>query len=211
MGGVASEGRTVLFVSHNSASLRALCLRGILLGSGVLLSEGILNDVIDDYLQGFEKKIDGFQEIVTPKISIKNIVLTDNTQKNIEYIDTDTSFNINIYYKITKEGFYGLTLSLLKDSVFIFQTMNNQNTSDEEIKTIGNYLSVGHIPGKLLNDGKYSITINIHERNYTNSTDYNEIFSFNVNDGISVRKNYFGGYRGGIRPLLKWETNRLPE
>jgi hypothetical protein len=110
-----------------------------------------------------------------------------------------------------KEGSYGLTLSLLKDNIIVFQSMNNQGPPEERIKAKGKYVSICQIPGQLLNDGKYSITLNTHEQNYTNSTNYEEIYSFFVTDGVSVRHNYFGGYRGGIRPLLKWETRKLPE
>jgi ABC-type polysaccharide/polyol phosphate transport system ATPase subunit len=43
------EGRTVLFVSHNSSALRALCTRGIVLQGGELVCEGEINQVVSDY------------------------------------------------------------------------------------------------------------------------------------------------------------------
>lgn len=44
------EGRTVLFVSHNMASIRALCKSGILLENGLVKCTGEVNDVVDTYL-----------------------------------------------------------------------------------------------------------------------------------------------------------------
>ena len=46
------EGRTVLFVSHNMASIRALCTRGVLLEKGQIAFRGDINDTVDRYLMG---------------------------------------------------------------------------------------------------------------------------------------------------------------
>ena len=44
------EGRTVLFVSHNMGSVRALCKTGLLLDNGMVSYQGEINDVVDYYL-----------------------------------------------------------------------------------------------------------------------------------------------------------------
>jgi len=45
------EGRTVLFVSHNMASILNLCQKGMLLTNGNLSSYGVINDIIGDYIK----------------------------------------------------------------------------------------------------------------------------------------------------------------
>lgn len=50
MNDVASQGRTVLFVSHNMAALGNLCKKAILLDRGRIVKEGLSNDIIDFYL-----------------------------------------------------------------------------------------------------------------------------------------------------------------
>jgi lipopolysaccharide transport system ATP-binding protein len=50
MGNVVSEGRTVLFVSHNMAAVSALCTRGILIDAGRLELSGSPQEVIERYL-----------------------------------------------------------------------------------------------------------------------------------------------------------------
>jgi lipopolysaccharide transport system ATP-binding protein len=47
---VASEGRTVLFVSHNLTAVSRLCSRSMLLARGTKVTEGPTADVIDRYL-----------------------------------------------------------------------------------------------------------------------------------------------------------------
>ncbi|MBN2466484.1 ABC transporter ATP-binding protein [candidate division WOR-3 bacterium] len=51
MGDVAKGGRTVLFVSHNMASVNNLCNRGVLVTSGRVEMSGPVEDVTRHYLQ----------------------------------------------------------------------------------------------------------------------------------------------------------------
>src|SRR5205807_428324 len=45
----SKQGRTVLFVSHNLAAVRALCTRGLLLADGAVVSNGTIDAVIKKY------------------------------------------------------------------------------------------------------------------------------------------------------------------
>ena len=47
---ISSEGRTVLFVSHNMAAIRSLCARGILLAGGRKIFDGTAGECVDRYL-----------------------------------------------------------------------------------------------------------------------------------------------------------------
>jgi lipopolysaccharide transport system ATP-binding protein len=46
---VSGEGRTVLFVSHNMASVNTLCNRGILMENGAIILDGQVDNVINAY------------------------------------------------------------------------------------------------------------------------------------------------------------------
>jgi lipopolysaccharide transport system ATP-binding protein len=52
MSDVAHEGRTVLFVSHNMAAVRAICTTGLLLTGGRVTNSGPVSEVVDAYLRG---------------------------------------------------------------------------------------------------------------------------------------------------------------
>lgn len=49
LGDVAKDGRTILFVSHNVATLEALCTTGLLFDRGKLLAQGSLGSVLAQY------------------------------------------------------------------------------------------------------------------------------------------------------------------
>lgn len=80
-----SEGRTVLFVSHNMAAVRSLCTHGVLLKNGMVDFIGNIPNTLDHYL-----KIDDSAQ--KEKI-IDNVKYTKNTLKvtRIEINGTDLS------------------------------------------------------------------------------------------------------------------------
>jgi homopolymeric O-antigen transport system ATP-binding protein len=52
MSQVASEGRTILFVSHNMAAIERLCTSALLLREGQIVRAGDTHDVVEAYLGG---------------------------------------------------------------------------------------------------------------------------------------------------------------
>ncbi|GBG13294.1 lipopolysaccharide transport system ATP-binding protein [Novimethylophilus kurashikiensis] len=78
----AGEGRTVLYVSHNLASLNTFCTRGIVLDHGKVSFDGDIDKAVTHYLKGIfplEKGTDGFSQrsidgfkIITVKIRDSN-------------------------------------------------------------------------------------------------------------------------------------------
>src|SRR5579864_2419589 len=50
MGQVSRDGRTILFVSHNMAAVKALCRKAILIKDGVVAASGTVAEVADNYL-----------------------------------------------------------------------------------------------------------------------------------------------------------------
>src|SRR6476661_8871958 len=68
---VGTEGRTILFVSHNMAAVRGVCETGFELNDGHIVSSGEINDVIDRYLaQVITRK---FMEVETPSFVINDV------------------------------------------------------------------------------------------------------------------------------------------
>jgi lipopolysaccharide transport system ATP-binding protein len=54
MGEVATEGRTVLFVSHNMTAIQSLCRRSILLDGGEIIFDGPTAHVVERYLSSVQ-------------------------------------------------------------------------------------------------------------------------------------------------------------
>lgn len=60
---VAGQGRTVLFVSHNTAAVQVLCNRAIMLSAGKVAAQGPTDKVIDLYLTQCQDDMKGLDDI----------------------------------------------------------------------------------------------------------------------------------------------------
>jgi lipopolysaccharide transport system ATP-binding protein len=77
MSGVAKQGRTVLFVSHNMGAIQGLCSRAMWLSEGKMVGQGDTNRVVADYMevagQGFEvSRADDVALLTIRKVRLKN-------------------------------------------------------------------------------------------------------------------------------------------
>jgi len=101
------QGRTVLFVSHNMASVQKLCTKGILLENGIVKSKGNIQDVVNDYLavskNNSEELIDikkrkgnGNLKFIKGEIKSKNIEFVESFNSMIIKLEYDFNENINI-------------------------------------------------------------------------------------------------------------------
>jgi lipopolysaccharide transport system ATP-binding protein len=55
MGSISKDDRTILFVSHNMSAIKNLCPRSIYLRNGKKIRDGDTFDVVDEYIQYFNK------------------------------------------------------------------------------------------------------------------------------------------------------------
>lgn len=92
------EGRTVLFVSHNMASIKTLCNKGVLLENGSVKFQGDIYDTVDLYLN------DNCDINVGEKMSFKSLNKSLNISK---FTINDNDLNIvRVSPKSNKLNFY---------------------------------------------------------------------------------------------------------
>ena len=108
------EGRTVLFVSHNMASVKQLCKSGVLLENGMVKHVGDISSTIEQYLtskvQLYDNLMDRFEGRTLPQMYVEDVRFTskdgnviDNTlsgeKLNVEVIvcsELKDNFDVNI-------------------------------------------------------------------------------------------------------------------
>jgi homopolymeric O-antigen transport system ATP-binding protein len=83
MGEVAKAGATVIFVSHNLATIQALCSRGILLERGRVIADAPVQEAVDQYLRTLEraasddlltrKDRNGWEETLVERLYVEDI------------------------------------------------------------------------------------------------------------------------------------------
>lgn len=79
------EGRTVLFVSHNMASVRRLCSKGVVLNNGGIAHKGEIDDSINYYLQSSLHAIAGVSIDNLPRVGMVSGLMRFNSVEFVDY------------------------------------------------------------------------------------------------------------------------------
>ncbi|MEY3499838.1 MAG: hypothetical protein RL308_1507 [Bacteroidota bacterium] len=120
---VANQGRTVLFVSHNMASVRSLCNKGILLSKGEVLYCGNAQETLDLYLKHDSKRqttIDTSEYKLRSR-GVKHLIINTVELNACDFLPQD-AFEIKIQLEqIYKE----VNIKEIDLAVFIFDNLQN--------------------------------------------------------------------------------------
>lgn len=214
MKNINSDGKTVIFVSHNLAAVKSFCNKVILMNEGEIIYFGDTQEALNMYLGEYHyaryKKIWNEKDFVTHSyIKLISISVVDANFNDLTSIDIDTSF----YIKIDFENFsnlsnVGFTLNFYdEENNIIFSSINNNEKNwYGKSMTIGIYSTYCKIPENLLNNGWYSVGLTLFGKNFSDAKSYENVLLLELHDGINVRNDFFGDFGGVIRPLLEWTT-----
>lgn len=102
---VSGAGRTVLFVSHNMASVQKLCSSGIILQRGEKKFEGRISEVIERYLEIFEDTAEYHFE--RPENNeggwVTALTIEDSSGQSITSIPVGTPWQIRIEFTLERD------------------------------------------------------------------------------------------------------------
>lgn len=102
---VSSAGRTVLFVSHNMASVQKLCTSGIILEAGRKRHEGPILDIIERYLEIFTETAEyNFEQPETDTGGwVKAVTIEDLNGELLPVIPVGQSWQVRIIFKLNRD------------------------------------------------------------------------------------------------------------
>ncbi|WP_299130608.1 ABC transporter ATP-binding protein [uncultured Winogradskyella sp.] len=213
-----SDGRTVLFVSHDMNAIEKLTDRTIVLINGKVAYNGETSDAISFYLQNFEKReplvtwnnietAPGNQYARLKSVALKDqsgklrnrFNITENIYLTIEYFDSnDTNNNTAIFHILNDR----------KQTLFASNEFVADDWIEKHKKTNAIFSSTCKIPGNLLAEGSFSILIAVG--NYNPELIHlieQDLITFEIYDstkGEGVRGPYIGKWPGLMRPMLDW-------
>ena len=160
------EGRTVLFVSHNMASVRQLCKTGVVLKDGMVDYLGSVGNAIDHYLHAYADNFEDMAVADVPRTDatsgIVKIVEIQYVNKNDEIITPHCGRPLRIKLKLqVSENVEACYLSIgirnmLGDPMMTFPT---DATMDDFKLTKGLHYAYLDIPKLPLTVGDYRIGI----------------------------------------------------
>lgn len=225
MGEVAKQGRSVLVVSHNMASISSLCSRAILIQRGGIIADGKVDEVVPLYLQSGAEQSGLFkpppEEIPGNElVQLLSVEITqDGANGPCADVDIAKDIIIRITYRCLREGLQLYTAIWLKDSMGTVVLCSGNAPDFNSLEDTwwgkphqeGVYCTEGRIPGNFLNYGRYHVTPIVGITPSTGQVLLEDKISFDVHDTGSMRKSYFGHRIGVVHPPLPWQTERASE
>lgn len=202
----SSEGRTVLFVSHNLAAIKNLCNNVILLEQGKMLFDGNMIQGIKQYLDN-QSGMGLLHYINTdPKlVSGCNEIKIENTKGELtkEFAHNEEIF-ILIKYNVDKAHLSARISMRLVDSMerIVFTT---EKEASNLINDKGQVSVRIAIPSKVLVPNKYNITLAIHIPNFEIIEMLKDVAAFEVMETGTDFYLYEGTDYGCVFVNCKWE------
>ncbi len=217
MGEVARSGRTVLFVSHNLAAVRALCRQCVYLETGQVRAAGPTDEVLDLYARtgasvAAVRWTRGEQapEVAAPRIT--TVELVGPTQPIVR---SDLPLRVALEYVVEREGpvIPGLHFFNAEGTVLF----SSADWAQEQLAP-GRYRSHCEVPAFLLPAGMITVSPYLYDssRPGTNEVPHDWIrdaITFDVDDSAWVgrtRGRWLRSWPGLVRPDFPWTLQALP-
>lgn len=205
-------GRTVLFVSHNMASVKSLCTKALLIRQGQLVSMGDTDSIVSEYINGGAEYTN--QKVFGDKYVFDNFALKSITLKNqgLSYehplVETNT---IEIVTELDvkpeeKDDYFHITYRVYSETGEPLFSFSNYKTGDESLNLkIGPNKIICHVPPNFFKPGQYFMTFNF-DRNHKVQFGEKNIMSFVVQNGIRQIGTYMGHMDTYLKPDFKLEV-----
>ena len=198
------EGRTVLFVSHNMASVRQLCRSGVILEKGHIAFTGTADEAVSRYIGGqADRSIvdrEGSGHVVFKKYELES-----------ELIELGEDLVVNFELEVKKEYFSNLVVAV-SISNMQFEAMTIANNFDNNFE-IGKYPvgSIIPITCRLKNinlaPGKHRVSLYVG----TNDQQFDQI-KFAMTFSVDQGKHFIlrpQAYNNNFRAVLQSEWREL--
>jgi lipopolysaccharide transport system ATP-binding protein len=216
-----TQGRTILFVSHNIEAILRLCDKAILLENGkVKLTDSAANVTKEylknDYGTNAIRKWDIEQNAPgTEDIKLREVFVHDREYAVNEMFDITSRIGITFSFDVKRTlgpFTHGISLfDITGNNVFNAHDVNSELRLSD--RAPGMYQVTAWIPENLLAEGQYTVHVGAMEVSGANHVYFHEpdCVVFNVVDSISgdsARGLYTGPFPGIIRPKLVWQSKK---
>jgi lipopolysaccharide transport system ATP-binding protein len=212
MKSVTSDGRTVIFVSHNMMTVASLCTQCILLDKGVVRAVDKPGAIAEMYFstgQGgggsaldFSSKADCPGDDVARLCSAR---VHDSKFNDVQDIDRTESIGVEMTFEVLRPG-----LRLVPNFHVFFQEQYAFVSSPQQNEPMapGLYKSTMWIPADFLNHGLYVCGVALTSVDPTRVHFYpQDMLRFHVSE---TKLEAGAGVPGAVRPALNWELMRQP-
>ena len=206
------HGRTVLFVSHNLAAMRALCRTGICLHQGQIEAAGPIETVIDHYMgASLDRTANGLipdslpRQFSTGQAKLKRVYLADDAGRPSLTVLTGADLRVAIEWQIFEAIAGILEVGITDpDGRQITQSFSTDGGRPAQRWEPGIYRAELRISNTIF-PGRYALLCGIHQPDGTTVDFVERAFDFEVlNTGKTDPNHYPWTVRGYLRPTQTW-------
>ena len=206
------EGRTVLFVSHNMASVKSLCNRGIILQNGQMILDNDIDNAVSHYLtdgNDIANQRDFKDQIKTELFQLHKIKVSNSDIKTDDFVNENKEINISTEITIFSPNpeNYHVTYHMYNEQG---EAMFSFSSSKFTTLKNGDNLLLTQIPERFLQPGQYYLHFFLIENKKRAIYIEKDILSFNVVNGERPIGVYMGKEPGYIRPDFNWINKSNP-
>lgn len=201
----ASEGRTVLFVSHNMAAISNLCTHGVVLENGTLKQSGDIKDSINYYLKNTKQNNFHYINKASKPDKIDQVeILSKSAQQESFGFDEEISVQIKVTHSSKVEGTH-VGISVLDN--WHKKVFTDIIKIDASQLGKGNSTITAHIPSRLLLAGVYYLDAALFVPRMYNFDYVSDACIFEIEDFSSEFSIYNNIDIGNVYVKFKWEIN----
>ncbi|MBR4199536.1 MAG: ATP-binding cassette domain-containing protein [Bacteroidales bacterium] len=210
------EGRTVLFVSHNMTSIKALCKRGVILSNGILIDDGPIDNIVSHYLRG-NNEVDNYKCWQKPEIGRDGFELLEIgiMRKGADFasamrMDQELELMMRYRLKRTIDKFW-ITLHMKNEQGNRIFSFSGGGRCYDRYHEAGEYFQTCVIPANFLNWGNYAIDFMALQGSGNDSdlADEQDIISFVVTNKQIEIGGYMGKEPGDITPQFEFFEEKV--
>ncbi|MEL6536183.1 MAG: ABC transporter ATP-binding protein [Bacteroidota bacterium] len=210
MSSVASEGRTVLFVSHNMTAVQTLCQRGVLLQQGSVMHIGSVSEAVEQYLGkgGEQNNVSEQNPLQLPEygLSITEVACFAKGQSSDTPITTLDPVQFQIKYALQDvKSRIDFTLRFYnKRGEIVFVTGSSLDKNLPQFA--GKNVSVMEVPAHFFNSGVLDVELLILKDRRTMIRQEPSVLQLTLVDGKKEGEIWLGRPPGDVFPKFDWHT-----
>ncbi|WP_282073736.1 polysaccharide ABC transporter ATP-binding protein [Polaribacter atrinae] len=207
-----TDGRTVLFVSHNMAAVKSLCSRGIILENGKIVFQGSQDESVDFYL----KQKTGLKGVNSRRVFKKEEFLNNIEFELLEFgikaktktyempITREDVLLCNIELNKYSKNKINFVIIVKDESGNVLFAANNYHSSID-IYQKGHINVSMEIPNYFFNEGNFFIDLNII-KNRERIFNENDIINFTIIQEQKKIGEWYGKDPGALKPIFNWKV-----
>lgn len=207
------EGRTVLFVSHNMASVKALCNTGVLIENGMLKTTGSIEDVITEYISGYDTiaRLKSWDIEPNKPVSFLGIHVYVEGKTDDQLMDMSDEIHVRIRYYVNEDiANTNIGFTLLKNGIVVFKSWDCDKNPAINICRKKGYHETDLVLPSILLAGVYDITLGVGQPNIGALQLKESCLQFEISNVLTdgTRKSFSRG--GIVKADIQW-TDKIIE